>query len=653
MNKEIKIKFNQDYKSFKKDSEYILNGQLIVLSGINGAGKSQLLESIQQEFTDIYINNNKISHKNILKYSFRDNIKLPTFGAYDYNVVKNSNSAIVNIYNDLKNLYNNYINTKKNYPNDYERMLGINKGTTFEEYCINSIDASILLKSKKNNFNQTSVNKQISKTTIVQIINSLYDSTTENWLNLTNEEIFQKIPDDFIIKFENDEVEGITRVFTEAARLRFLERNKYADTTEKFNNEEWLKKAPWTEINNLFEKLHFNYRFANDYEYEIPYLKEEPKLYVYENNQLNKLKVRDINDLSDGEKAILKLVVTTYDKKEDEATKILLLDEYDAALNPSLIKDFYLAIKEYYLDKGIIVLITTHSPITISMAPSISRFYEIFRQNSNSPVIMEVNQEEYHELKVLEKYYDKIKNPVLRLKELEGENNHLKDKIRSITRPLIITEGKTDWKHLKKAKEVLKNQDNYEFYETTDDMGDSAAFNMLKEQAKINNSNKRIFIFDNDDEKIIKDVCDETSNYKDWGNNVFSFVIPKPRIRPNEEKISIEHYYPDDILKKEVVFDDGIIRRIYCGNDFQKTGLNIHINKRCNKRDACGEDKIRVLSGSAQEKVFDLDNDDNNSINYALTKDDFFEMVINDENNKIDMSKFDLILSIINEIITS
>lgn len=647
MENELKIKFNQEFKSFKNGSEYTFNGQLIVLSGINGAGKSQLLESIKQQYTDVYINNIKISHNNILKYSFRDNINLPTFGTYDYDVARSTDNAIINIYNNLKNLYNNYITFKRNDPENFERNLGITPGTTVKEYCTDNIGASIAIRKDS----RSTISKKMSKATIVQIINSIFDSDNDNWLSLSNEEILQKIPSDLVIKLENDEIEGITRIFTEAARLRFLERNKYADTTEKFDNEKWLKKAPWTEINNLFEKLHFNYRFAKDYEYEIPYLKEEPKLYAYESNEINKLKVRNINDLSDGEKAILKLVVSTYDKKEDEATKLLLLDEYDAALNPSLIKDFYLALQEYYLNKGIIVLITTHSPITISMAPKNSRFYEIFRQNDNSPIIMEVNKQEYEELKILENYYSKIRNPELRLKELEGENNRLKGKIENMTIPLVVTEGKTDWKHIKRAKEKLNNHDSYEFYETLDDMGDTAAFNMLKEQSKINNSNKRIFIFDNDNESIVKDVSDDNSNYKNWGNNVFSFVIPKPNIRENEDKISIEHYYPEEILKKEVVFDDGIIRRIYSGNDFQKTGINVQLNKRCNKKDVCGENIIRILSGAGQEKVFDLDNEDNNSTNYALTKDDFFEKVINNEENDIDMSKFNLILNIIKEII--
>ena len=220
-----------------------------------------------------------------------------------------------------------------------------------------------------------------------------------------------------------------------------------------------------------------------------------------------------------------------------------------------------------------------------------------------------------------------------------------------MTKPLIITEGKTDWKHIKNAKKKLGNDDDYEFYETMEDMGDMAAFNILKTQLKINKLKKIIFIFDNDNKKIVSDVSDPNSKFKNWGNNVFSFVIPKPRNRDNEEEISIEHYYSDDILKKEVCCPDGVIRRIYCGSDFQRTGINVKLNKRCNKKEVCGDGIIRVLSGAGSEKVFALDNDDNNSTNYALTKDDFFEKVINDKNNDIDLSNFNLILDIIKEII--
>lgn len=218
-----------------------------------------------------------------------------------------------------------------------------------------------------------------------------------------------------------------------------------------------------------------------------------------------------------------------------------------------------------------------------------------------------------------------------------------------MTIPLVITEGKTDWKHIKNAKDKLNINEQYDFFETVNDMGDSAILNILKAQSQINNANKRIFIFDNDNKGIIKDVTEEGKSYKIWGNNVFSFVIPKPNIRTNEEGISIEHYYADDVLKK-IVCDDGIVRRVYCGNDFLKNGNSKDLTKRCNKKNVCGDSVIRVLSGSSEEKVFDIDEEENNGVNYALSKDDFFENIIKPDND-IDLTSFHLILDIIKEII--
>lgn len=655
MEAEIKVIFTQDYKSFQCRSEYILNGNLIIISGINGAGKSQFLEGIKQKSGNVYINGSKISHDNILKYSFKDNITLPAFGAYDPNFVRESNDVIYNIYQQLVGYYKRYVEAKRNNPDNFYMQLGIDSEITAIEYCIENVSASISVK----NGNYTTP-KKILKPTIAQIADIIINTEDDSWQKMDREELFEKLSESFFgsIKLENDEIEGITRIFTEAARVRTLERDKYADMTKRFDNQRWLKKAPWTEINNLFEKLHFNYRFAKDYEYQIPYLKEEPKLYTYENGKVNKSKTREINDLSDGEKALLKLVVATYDRKEDNATKLLLLDEYDAVLNPSIIKDFYVALREYYLDKNIIVLMTTHSPVTISMAPDDASFYEIFRQNDASPKIVGVNREDYEEFKVLNDYYNKIQNPELRLEEIEGENSRLKASIKNMTKPLIITEGKTDWKHIQKAKERLARDGDYEFFKTEEPIGDDALLRMLQEQSRIGNSNKRIFIFDRDNDDIIKQVIEDGSDYKNWGNNVYSFAIPLPNIRSNEEKISIEHYYPDDILKKEVIFDNGVTRRIYCGDDFQKTGLNLELGKRCNKKcdkggkGVVGPNRIRVLSGSGDEKVFDIENDDDQSTNYALTKDGFFERIINNDDNDIDMSKFGLILDIIDEIIS-
>ena len=93
---------------------------------------------------------------------------------------------------------------------------------------------------------------------ILQIIEYVKNTYQEDFLELTDEQILGCIPSNFIIKLDGEEIDGITRIFTDAARLRVLEQANCGKKGVKFDNDAWLKSAPWTEINNLFEKLNDN-----------------------------------------------------------------------------------------------------------------------------------------------------------------------------------------------------------------------------------------------------------------------------------------------------------------------------------------------------------------------------------------------------------
>ena len=97
--KEINVEILNDYKSYKKGSVYNLNGDLIILSGINGSGKSQLLkiiannnnEKISRRITQTTNTKESVSLENILLLSFRDNIDLGTdFGQFSVTYQKNN-----------------------------------------------------------------------------------------------------------------------------------------------------------------------------------------------------------------------------------------------------------------------------------------------------------------------------------------------------------------------------------------------------------------------------------------------------------------------------------------------------------------------------------------------------------------------------------
>lgn len=609
----IKVKFNQEHKSFKAGTEYQFEGFLNILSGVNGAGKSQLLESIKSPVTDVFVNDVKISKNNILNYSFRDNISLPNFGTYNIELVNQYRQCIFNVYSAFKQKAEQYISTKKLNPDNFDTVLGIFPGTTLEEYCVEKMQMlpSVTIRNGSNH-----VSKAISQNTALEIIRNIVKKFPDNFLNLNNDEILKCIPSNFMFKLANDDVDSITRVFSEAARLRAMELMECGTKGIKFDEEKWLETAPWTQINDLFEKLNFNYRFLQNYNFNFAGLVESPTLYAFENNELMLGKPRNINDLSDGEKAILRLVIATYDRKNDEVTKLLLLDEYDATLNPSLIRKFYLVIKDYYLDKGIIVLLTTHSSATISLAPEVTKYYEIFRQCDDSPKIIPVDRTQYNELKIAnEEFYKKLEDQKDRIKELEQEKKSFSaDKILFVE-DKYISIYKLGWLKLHDINPLIDNLD--------EEFERNAKFEIYSKGNKDNlkgflsnpymdewNGKNIVGLFDFDDayccfKDLIKKNGDEQLKWeKEFGSinaglytyrkmykNISALMLPVPSYRINiankEQSINrlevellfkdedIEEMYKPNECCKELIIGDLSIPKINNKENFWKKAIEL------------------------------------------------------------------------------
>ena len=84
--KNLSVQLNQNYKSFKSGFNVALEGDLIILSGVNGSGKSQLIDIISQRESQgsrkgisatIKINGVQITRNDILHRSFKDNVNVP------------------------------------------------------------------------------------------------------------------------------------------------------------------------------------------------------------------------------------------------------------------------------------------------------------------------------------------------------------------------------------------------------------------------------------------------------------------------------------------------------------------------------------------------------------------------------------------------
>ncbi len=248
-----------------------------------------------------------------------------------------------------------------------------------------------------------------------------------------------------------------------------------------------------------------------------------------------------------------------------------------------------------------------------------------------------------------------FKSKILNFLQLEGsealenffETYHDKA-IDSYLLPTLFTEGHTDWRHIKNAfiHNGIKYHEQFRFeeYTSTTKIGDKKLLDMCSSFSNESSPFIKIMIFDRDGSVKIKDIEDESSGFKDWGNHVYSFAIPIPEHRKKNDKISIEHYYTDQEITKEYEIA-GINRRLYLGNEFDHLGRAPHISRFCRKTSFCGEDHINIIDDQVIDPNSDLD------IDYALSKMVFADKICAEKLSKESMAAFHLLYAKILKII--
>ncbi len=214
-------------------------------------------------------------------------------------------------------------------------------------------------------------------------------------------------------------------------------------------------------------------------------------------------------------------------------------------------------------------------------------------------------------------------------KVIEAQAKELRNQINELTKPLIITEGKTDIKHIVKAKEKLGIDDIVfeQIDEKQQPSGEADLKKLLVNLSKIQNKHKIIGIFDRDVPKTVDEIEGEGSPYKDYGNNVYAFCIPASQYRKNkgQDRISIEYLYTDEEIKTPL--ENGY--RLFLGTEFTKLSMRHNTeNLTLQLPDGKGFDK--VIESNGKQAVFD-----ENDKNVLAKKTDFAEAI---SHNKIPIS---------------
>ena len=295
---------------------------------------------------------------------------------------------------------------------------------------------------------------------------------------------------------------------------------------------------------------------------------------------------------------------------------LVLIDEIEKHLHITLQKE--ILPKMFALFPNVQFIVSSHSPfLNMGLATELSGKHMIFDLDHNGISCSATKNE----------LYEEVYNMMI------DENNRfakqcddLVVKLESLTKPLIITEGKTDIKHILKAKEKLGVTD-LDFDVIQDDQqpdGDSNLHKLLEQAAHIGNKNIIIGIFDRDIKKTVEDIEKDGQQIKDFGNNVHAFCIPLPeaRRRNGEEDISIEFLYSDEEIHKTL--NNGC--SLFFGDEFSiKTGRHINDN-RLTLSNQSDRGKHKIVENNGGQAVYNEKEE-----NILAKKDDFANAISADE----------------------
>ena len=287
---------------------------------------------------------------------------------------------------------------------------------------------------------------------------------------------------------------------------------KIAETALNKFERKGYSNDPWDIIDQMFDRCGIDIRLDRDaLNHKICFVKN----FANEEKDISK-----ISQLSSGEKLILALSLWKYvsikaGEVDSVPTQVLLLDEFDAHLNPCLMKNFVDLLNENFVAKGVQVIMTTHSPTTLTYAEEVGA--EVIWMEDGE-IIKKESQEIISELS----------SGLLSLQDFENDFQRL---IKNRHKFVLYVEGKVDEAHIKNAIQVLGKESDFDkiFIFECGGVGNVAWFmKAITGQKK----SKRIALLDfdqggKDAEKAIKEAGFESIFVSDCDDSTIENLFPE------------------------------------------------------------------------------------------------------------------------------
>ncbi|HAU5002384.1 TPA: ATP-binding protein [Raoultella ornithinolytica] len=356
------------FNGFKLNEEFCFSGNLCILIGKNGSGKSRLFDSFSQGCTTLKVDEVQLGPDEIGNIKFKQDAQHLFSGSDIITHVKNLSNCLMNekvgiqhIGNlpETKDLSINFHNRDHSTINVPVRDLYLQLEAFFRKNFqdIVSEEIELFLFSKKT-------------------IHELEKRTTPPSLNTLVVSYYQSIYLNEYLKFLESKESTIHPISAQ-------------QLYETIGND-----SPHVLLNDILKRIFKGKFHLSDPDSSTRRKYYNPQILLTSDNS-----IINYNHLSDGEKNILFMATSVYEAYMSFQNlsftnkKVILLDEPDAHLHPQMIIDFFDCINTLSDKLNIIFIISTHSPTTVALCPT-ENIFSLIYNNSNNQYKVEKNSKD-------------------------------------------------------------------------------------------------------------------------------------------------------------------------------------------------------------------------------------------------------------------
>ena len=391
----MKISFVEPYKSITFFPQVELP-DFVVLTGVNGAGKTHFLEAIlggSLRIDDIY----QDSQTQPIRFFNGANLVPQDSGSVSSYQITQEKSILWNdLYTHIKPLRAHLINYLKQRSLHYDDLsfhdiVSLTSQKLIEQGCTQE-DADRIIVDVKDLM--AAADQKISNSFLQQnnphrqrLLSLIKENIGLPLVAFSEGDFYKKFPKSWqsVDMFQ----QSLGRLFA-AYKKTWIDNEFNAFLEYKGKSVEFLSKEdfyaqyglpPWDFLNSVLKSSQLDFFIESPDLYdELPI---EPKL----RNSLNGIQIK-FSDLSSGERVLMSFALCLYYAKDRrqlvDYPKVLLFDEIDAPLHPPMIQSVLRTIKDVLVTQHKIkVIMTTHSPSTVALAPEES-LYAMVKEKTNS-----------------------------------------------------------------------------------------------------------------------------------------------------------------------------------------------------------------------------------------------------------------------------